>query len=168
MEDDVKSSMFEVTRHLASHTGDQAALLAVFEAVRDAGRVDELVALLELWTQAEQGDGVPDREMAELYFRIAKRSKRAHALASCRTALDLYPAHLGALLLFEELADASWMDELCARYQTFLEDAPSQGVSPHVQQTVTTKLIEAERRAASREAGRDYSAALPVSAAVAP
>jgi len=142
-----KKSLAELTRHLVSHSGDEAALSAVCTAVRDGGHVEELVALLESCSNAAHGPSLPDHAMAELSFRIAKGSTGAHARELCRTALDLCPVHVAALSLFEELSDASWTDELCARYQIFLEDAPSHGVSPEVCEAVTNKLVEAEREA---------------------
>ncbi len=147
----VKRSIPELARHLKLQPGTEAELFALLGTVRDGGLVDELVTLLESWPQAEQGDCVPDLAMAEVYFRIAKTSSRGRALELCRTALDLCPVHGDALSLFEELADATWTDELCARFQVFLEDAPLHGVPEHTRATVLDKLLRAERESALRD-----------------
>ena len=133
-------SLAKLTRHLMSPPSDEAALSAVCVALRDGSEVGELVTLLELCSNAQRGDSLPEHAMAELSFRIAKGATGAHARELCRTALDLCPVHVAALSLFEELADASWTDELCARYQIFLEDAPLHGVSPDICEAVTNKL----------------------------
>ncbi len=151
----LKRSLAELTRRLVSHPGDEAALSAVCTAVRDGGRVEELVALLELCSNAGRGDSLHDHAMAELAFRIAKGATDGPARELCRTALDLSPVHVAALSLFEELTDPSWTDELCARYQIFLEDAPSHGVSPDLCEAVTIKLVEAEREAALEDEDLD-------------
>ncbi len=140
-----KRSLAELTRHLVSHPSDEAALSAVCVAIRDGGQIEEVVALLELGSNPEQADSLPDHAMAELCFRIAKECTGANARELCRTALNLCPVHLAALSLFEELAYASWTDELCARYQIFLEDAPAHGVSPDICEVVMNKLLAAER-----------------------
>jgi len=142
-----KKSLAELTRGLVSHPGDEAALSALCAALRDGGEVEELVALLESYSSGGEGDSLPDHAIAELTFRIAQGSESAQARELCRTALDLCPVYVAALSLFEELADASWTDELCARYQIFLEDASAHGVSPEVCEAVTNKLAQAERAA---------------------
>ncbi len=144
----LKRSLFELTRHLVSNPSDEAALSAVCVALRAGGQVEDVIALLELHSNAGQGDGLLDRAMAELSFRIAAGSTAADARELCHTALDLYPVHVAALSLFEELTDPSWTDELCARYEMFLEAAPSQGVAADICEAVTNKLVEAEREAA--------------------
>lgn len=145
----MKTSISELAQELNAYPGSDAALFAIFGAIRDGGLAHELAAVLTLWSAAEQAHSVPDRTLAELYFLIATRSSGAHALELCRTALDLLPAHAGALSLFEALADESWTDELCARYQTFLEDAPFHDVPAHVRAAVLDKLVRAQRDAAS-------------------
>ncbi len=144
-------SISNLAQQLYAQPGNDAALLAIFSAVRDASQVNELAALLELWSEAGQAHGVPDRTMAELYFRVASHSSGAHARELCRMALDLFPAHAAALSLFEELTCESWDDELRARYQTFLEDAPFHGVPPQTRAAVLEKLIHAECEAALNE-----------------
>ena len=154
MEAIVKRSISEQGQPLNAQAGSDAELVAIFNAVRDGSHVNELLALLQLWSQAEQGPNVSDRTMAELYFILASRSSGAHARELCRTALDWFPAHVAALSLFEELADESWTDELCARYQTFLEDAPFHDVPPQARAAVQEKLIRAEHNAALNELGQ--------------
>jgi hypothetical protein len=150
MEVTVKRSIAELTRRLKSNPRDEAALFAVFRAVRDGDLVEELVALLEIWAEAEQGEAVPDRAMAELYFRIAVRSTDVKARELSRAALNLCPGHAGALAMFEVLADEAWTDELCARYQAFLEDAPFHEVAPRVRAAMIDRLVEAGHYEAAR------------------
>ena len=146
-------SLAELTRHLVSHPGDDAALSAVCMAVRDGAEIEELVALLQSCSNA--GDSFADHATAELAFRIATGASDAHARELCRTALDLCPVHVAALSLFEKLADASWTDELCARYQMFLEDGPAHGVSPDICETVANKLADLEQEATLTLEGLD-------------
>lgn len=140
-------SMSEPAHEPHTQPTGEAEVVAAFAAALDAGRVNELVALLATWTEAEQGPAVSERTMAELYFAIAAKSSGARARELARTALDWFPAHLEALSLFEKLIDVSWADELCARYQTFLEDAPLHDVPPAAQNAIREKLIRAERAA---------------------
>ncbi len=154
METIVNRSISELAQQRHGQAGSDAELFAAFSTVREGSQVNELLALLKLWSQAEQGPGVSDRTMAELYFMLAARSSGAHARELCRTALDWFPAHVAALSLFEELVDESWADELCARYQTFIEDAPLHGVPPQAYAAVREKLILAELEAALNEIGQ--------------
>lgn len=141
-------SLAELTRDLVAHPHDEVALCAVRTALRDGGDIEELVALLEACANGGLGDGLPEPVVAQLTFRIAEGSDRAHARELCRTALDLCPTHGDALSLFEELADdAAWTEELCARYQIFLEDAAEHDVAPELCEAVSHKLAKAERRA---------------------
>ncbi len=151
----LKRSLAELTRYLVAHPKDGAALAAVCAALRDGGQVEELVGLLDSCTNGEQGDSLPDHAIAELFFRIAKESSDAHGRELCRAALDRYPVHVPALSLFEQLADASWTDELCARYQIFLEDAPLHGVAADICAVVTNKLVEAQREATAKHEDLD-------------
>lgn len=153
METVVKGSIPELAQHLHGQAGSEAELFAVFSAVRVEREVSELSALLQSWSQAEQGPHVSDRTMAELYFILATKTSGAQARELSRTALDWCPAHLAALSMFEELVDESWTDELCARYQTFIEDAPFFNVPPEARAAVREKLMRAERVAARSEVG---------------
>jgi hypothetical protein len=145
-----RRSLAELTRALVSQPKDGAALAAVCAALGDGGQVEELVGLLDSCANGEQGESLPDHAIAELCFRIAKGSSDAHGRELCRAALDRHPVHVPALSLFEQLADAAWTDELCARYQIFLEDASLHNVAPDICESVTSRLVEAEREAMAR------------------
>jgi hypothetical protein len=82
-------SLTELTRYLAAHPTDQAALSAVCAALRNGGQVEELIGLLDLHCFAEECDGRSEYTAAELSFRIAKGATDAHARDLCRAALDL-------------------------------------------------------------------------------
>lgn len=153
MEATVNGSISELTKQPNARAGSDADLFAVFSAARAESQVNELAALLESWSQAEQGPAVSDRTIAELYFILATKCTGAKARELCRTALDFCPAHFAALSLFEELVDETWADELCARYLTFIEDAPFHGVPAEARTLVHDKLVRAEQEAALREAG---------------
>lgn len=158
METVVNGAISELAQHINAQGASEAELFAVFSAVGVERQVSELAALLQSWAQAEQGSSLSDRTVAELYFTLATRSSGAQARELSRTALDWFPAHLAALSLFEELVDPSFTDELCARYQTFIEDAPLHGVPPETRTAVLEKLMRAERQIALDEVGQPPSA----------
>ncbi len=162
MEVPVNRPILELTRRLKSNPGDETALFGFCRAVRSQGRVEELVALLDVWSKAEHDEGVPDHAIAELYFRIALRSSEAHARRLCRTALDVSPAHLGALLLFDSLVDESFADELLARCQAFLEEAPFQHISAEAQAFVVDKLADLGRAETRSWSSNDSAPAAPL------
>jgi len=144
MEVTVKTLIPELAQSLKANAGDEGALHAVFKAVHDAGNVPQAVALLELWSEAAHGERLPDAVLAELYYLTAMRAPEALSRELCRTALDLCPSHADALSLLEELTDETWADELCARYQNFLEDAPSHEASPRFRVAMIERQVWAQ------------------------
>ncbi len=134
----VERSLAELTRDFVSRPNDRVALLKVCAALLGEGQVEEVIGALE---DCANADGLPDHDLAELSFRIAKGCTDAHARELCRLALGRDPVHAAALSLFEQLADAPWTDELCARYELFLEHAPLHGVAPEMCAVVKSKLV---------------------------
>lgn len=118
----------------------------MLEALRTAGHLPALAALVEWWSSILHGQLKPPGALSALYCQLAQLAPSADTARDlARIALDLTPESFEALSLYEQHARPEDDEELCERYRAFLHHAPFRSVSPRVRVRLIDKLVEAGR-----------------------
>ncbi|HVZ33997.1 MAG TPA: hypothetical protein VG963_16335 [Polyangiaceae bacterium] len=97
--------------------------------------------LFSWWQSGSQCWGAAPT-LASLCVQLGRVSDPETARFLAHQALDLTPGSFEALSLLELLTPPAQRYELCARYEAFLEDAPTHGEAPRVREQLIQLLFD--------------------------
>ncbi len=137
--------ILKLTRTVRERPASEAAVNALVAALGNAGEMQAVAALIECWASVAMGAPQPKLALATLYCHLAARGDADTARALARSALDLAPTSSEAMVLFEEHALPTDLDELCDRGLAFLAVAPFHPCSPRIRVRLIDRLVEAGR-----------------------